>query len=630
METQTKRSRKQLHVFYLLCVEFVMIPRFALSLISTSPIPSQRRCGGFPSGIGRKGSTKRQHGTRFTSTLPSSIPNMRGIDMRNGPSNGRYGGPNIPADSRLNINVHLPQGPGGAHSPGPETPIARDLSAGNREGTQVHDPTSHIARGGDFSLDQISAWDEAVKNKPDFRLAEAVLSRSSMNQVLVARETEVADIHVFNTQVSTEGAPVANQLKSGRCWLFACTNVIRIFTARKHKLGDFQLSQSYLWFYDHLSKANYFLEQALDLADRDLTDEYNKYLFKGDIVQDGGQYDLAVNLILKYGLVPQAAYPESWNSSHSDQVDGLVLSKVREFALKLRKMYNDMTTKGGLNHDQALAEIDPKKEKMLGEIYRILATCAGRPPHPNEQIVWEYRDKHNHYKRLVTTPLDFARDHCGYKVEDGIALVHDPRNEYGKLYTVERLGNVVHGAREIRYINVDIETLKKCAADSLKDDHPVWFGSDVGKAASFSQGILDTALYNYNDAFGTKLNMDKKARMETGDSAMDHAMMLTGVHIVDGHFIRWRVENSWGPEACHKGFFVMSDDWFTENVFQVVARRKYVPPSLVMKYDDPTSRVIALKPWDPMGTLAGRLSDHPSVQQHQRDNLGRAMRALGI
>ncbi len=52
--------------------------------------------------------------------------------------------------------------------------------------------------------------------------------------------------------------------------------------------------------------------------------------------------------------------------------------------------------------------------------------------------------------------------------------------EYKKVYSVEFLGNVVEG-QPIRYLNTEIDILKKAAIDSIKNDDPVWFGCDLGK-----------------------------------------------------------------------------------------------------------------------------------------------------
>ena len=48
-------------------------------------------------------------------------------------------------------------------------------------------------------------------------------------------------------------------------------------------------------------------------------------------------------------------------------------------------------------------------------------------------------------------------------------------------------------------------------------------------------------------------------------------------------------------------FFTMDDQWFTDNVFEVVVRKSALPAELAASLDkDP----IVLPAWDPMGTLA--------------------------
>ena len=94
--------------------------------------------------------------------------------------------------------------------------------------------------------------------------------------------------HTFNTKLSVEGNPVTNQKSSGRCWLFATTNTLRIPFAKKFNLAEFEFSQSYLFFYDSLSKANFFLENMLDLAEEPLDARVVQHLMT-DPEGDGGQ-----------------------------------------------------------------------------------------------------------------------------------------------------------------------------------------------------------------------------------------------------------------------------------------------------------------------------------------------------
>lgn len=103
---------------------------------------------------------------------------------------------------------------------------------------------------------------------------------------------------VFSNVIANEGGEVTNQKHSGRCWLFALTNVLRVEVMKNLNLGPFQLSQSYLFFYDHLSKANWFLEQVIDTADEPIEERVVQHILNTGKMeaQDGGQYDMAVNL----------------------------------------------------------------------------------------------------------------------------------------------------------------------------------------------------------------------------------------------------------------------------------------------------------------------------------------------
>lgn len=162
------------------------------------------------------------------------------------------------------------------------------------------------------------------------------------------------------------------------------TNVIRTFTIKKHNLANFQLSQSYLFFVDHLSKANWFLEQCIDLVDEPLDSRTLQYLFTNSETQDGGQWDLAVGLVETFGLVPQHIFPESFNSSHSKELDTFLASKLREYGLELRNFLLESRKK--LRRGAALRGARELKLEQMREVYRILATCCGAPPLPNEKV----------------------------------------------------------------------------------------------------------------------------------------------------------------------------------------------------------------------------------------------------
>ncbi|TKA53664.1 hypothetical protein B0A53_03706 [Rhodotorula sp. CCFEE 5036] len=480
----------------------------------------------------------------------------------------------------------------------PDAAAAADLLA------QLNLRTSSSRPSASITLDSLKAWEDDFASNPKHRLASTVLSKSAFADVLVRREAQREAQQVFNVKLSNEGKPITNQKSSGRCWLFSATNYLRVMLARKLDLDEFQFSQSYLFF------ANYFLENMLDLADTPLDDRLVQNLMS-EPENDGGQWDMLVNLLDTFGLVPQAVYPESTNSSATGRLDALLTAKLREYALELRTLHDaalkslSETREGrpyGERKALAAQSARKRKEEQLAEVYRILAITLGQPPKPDDKFVWEYYDKKSSkYHRIETTPKQFYKD-VGVDVSQALSLVNDPRHEYKTLMTVDRLGNV-WGGRPVKYINAEIDVLKETAVKLLKADIPVWFGCDVGKFSNTPLGIMSTKLWDFDEALGINLKMNKAQRLQTGESAMTHAMLLTAVNLdAEGKPTRWRVENSWGEEPGEKGYFVMTDDWFSEFVYQIVADRKYISKELTDVFDH--GKATVLPPWDPMGTLA--------------------------
>jgi bleomycin hydrolase len=142
---------------------------------------------------------------------------------------------------------------------------------------------------------------------------------------------------------------------------------------------------------------------------------------------------------------------------------------------------------------------------------------------------------------------------------------------------------------------------KALAIKQLKDMEPVWFGSDVGKKMKREEGILDENIYAYEQALGINFQLDKAGRLDYGESLMTHAMVIAGVNLVNKKPNRWKVENSWGDKNGNKGYFVMSDAWFDQYVYQIVIDKKYLSKEQLAAWE---TEPIPLKPWDPMGSLA--------------------------
>lgn len=153
-----------------------------------------------------------------------------------------------------------------------------------------------------LSVKEAEEWEKELLADPKNRLALNALLSNDIRSVVSNKIATLTDTQTFNVKIPFEGAPVTNQRSSGRCWLFATTNVLRVAVMKKYNLKEFELSQAYLFFWDKLEKANWFLEQIVDTADQDLDSRLVQELL-GAPVNDGGQWDMAANLVAKYGLV---------------------------------------------------------------------------------------------------------------------------------------------------------------------------------------------------------------------------------------------------------------------------------------------------------------------------------------
>jgi len=426
---------------------------------------------------------------------------------------------------------------------------------------------------------------------PQVRLARNASIRNEVIELTMDWEHYRKIDHSFSDIVSGE-MPATNQKSSGRCWGFAGLNLFRIYLGRKHNLKDFQFSQSYFMFWDKLEKSNYFLESILKTTDLHWSSRLVMHLLDNPI-QDGGQWDMWVNLINKYGVVPQSEMPESYSSSKSMRMNRMITRKLREFAKQLREASQNSASD---------SQLKSMKTDMLEQIYQMLTIHLGTPPNSFD---WQIRDKKKSFSRFEKlTPQSFYRDHVGLNLHEYVCLINCPMSdkEYNKVYTVEMLGNVVEG-QSIRYLNVDSNAMKQAAINSLKNGDPVWFGCDVSKHFHRELGVMDIDLFDFESFYGTKFGMDKATRLEYGDSQMTHAMLFTGVDLDSkGNPLKWRVENSWGDKGGNKGYHIMTDLWFDEYNYEVVIHKSCLSDDLVEIFE--TSEAISLKPWDPMGALA--------------------------
>ena len=440
-----------------------------------------------------------------------------------------------------------------------------------------------------ISEDMLRKASEDYQSSPLKGITDSVVKNGIANTA-ISHEAAVRMSRLFSDEI--ESMEITNQKKSGRCWIFAGMNVLRYHLNKTlhFKSPDFELSQAYIMFWDKFEKANYFLESVLKTAKENKGSRIVMWLFS-TLLGDGGQWDMLVSLIKKYGVLPKYEMPESFQSSNSSNMNTILCKKLRRDGILLRRMAAS---------GKSMEQLRQDKKKMMSEIYGLLCCFLGEPP---RTFTFEYRDKDNEFHRdSGITPLQFYNKYFGTFLDNYVSVINAPTEDkpLGRTYTVKYLGNVI-GGRPVLYLNLESSELARMACRQIQDGYPVWFGSDVGKMSDREQGIMDTNLYRYEDILHTELGMSKADMLDYGQSCLTHAMMLLGVNVTENGVTKWKVENSWGKDVGEKGFFVMSSDWFKDYVCQVVVDKKYLTDEQRAALE---KEPVELEPWDPIGSLA--------------------------
>ncbi|WP_270261975.1 aminopeptidase C [Lactobacillus panisapium] len=443
----------------------------------------------------------------------------------------------------------------------------------------------------EITNDAIANYTADLAKHPSFNIASHAAQENGIYKASQNLQSKIDLNPTFSVEIET-GKP-ADQKQSGRCWMFSALNTMRHPLQKEYKVKDFELSQNYTNFWDKFEKSNWFFENVIASADKPLGDRKVSFLFTTP-QQDGGQWDMLCGLIEKYGIVPKSVYPETANATNSSALNDTLNTLLRKDGLELRDLVNS-----GKSED----EVEERKNEFLNDVFRILAISLGVPP---KKFDFEYKDDDGNYHREAgITPKEFFDKYVGMNLEDHVSIINSPTDDkpYHKVFSVEYLGNVV-GGRQVRHLNLTINEMKDLIIKQLKAGEVVWFGSNVGKDSERQLGLLDTNIYKRDELFDVDFSMTKAERLDSTESMMDHAMVITGVDLVDDKPTKWKIENSWGEKPGFKGYFVMSDSWFDSFVYQAVINKKFLPDDMKKEFDDGAKNPIQLLPWDPMGALA--------------------------
>lgn len=362
----------------------------------------------------------------------------------------------------------------------------------------------------------------------------------------------------FSINIKTHN--VTDQEHSGRCWSFAGLNILREKVIEKCDLENFELSGSYIAFYDKLERFNTLMERLISYKKegKNLYDRYVSSLLK-DGMFDGGFFTSLSNLISKYGVVPKDNFPESFSSSNTYEINQILSRLLRKFYLELENCECDE---------------DQLKNKYLENTYFVIADFYGIPP---EKFNFEYTDKNGDYhidKEL--TPKEFYNKYIGIDLKsDYVEIVsyQDEEFKYNNIYEIEETSKI-SGKEDNLFLDIPPEEFRSLIIKQLENKEPVYFYCST--SAKRIEGVWTDLLKRYGDVFDIDLYLDRNSILKTNGLTDCHCMLITGVNIIDDKIDRWKIENSWGSKYGNQGYYVATDDWVDTYVHRIVINKRFL------------------------------------------------------
>ncbi len=365
----------------------------------------------------------------------------------------------------------------------------------------------------------------------------------------------------------TIGNKVQHQRATGRCWLFALSNVARVVWRTNE-----DLSISFLAFHDAVQKCRKFLQLCCEWKNEDLRGRLMTWLLSdSNTFADGGQFDMAMRLLREHGWCYKSDYPAGETAvAHLSSLETrkLLRRRLRFEALKIFS-YKDT----------------PDVEGIVADIRAtLLVPLFGEPPtvltRPNGSI----------------SCLDFAKQQQSrFDLQKFRCLVNAPGYHpmHAKLH--------IH-TLDSTYVNVEIEEMLQMCELQLTFGIPVWIGVDWGKCRNIPSGSLDCDMYRlFDEKLHMPTTMTKGDLLLSGESQMTHAVCLVGFDKSENGETRYRVENSHGLKGID-GFYHASNSYLRLYLFEAAILEELIPERIRKVFD--SKEIVELPPWDPMGALA--------------------------
>lgn len=345
----------------------------------------------------------------------------------------------------------------------------------------------------------------------------------------------------FKLLDSVKTTPVKDQGRTGTCWAFATTSFVETELIR---LGNESIDISEMFTVKH---------KLLDMAEN-----YVRYHGKANF-GDGGQAHDLLNVIDKYGFVPEEIY--------SGKIAGQEKHNQSEMMSVLSNMLDAIVqNKGGL--------LTPKWKEAVGSVIDVY--LGGEP------VKFTYNNKEY-------SPMEFAKI-SGFNPRDYVEITTFTHKPFYTSFILE----VPDNWSSSYYYNVPIEELVDIMDNALKTGYSVCWDGDSGRDhflrnegyAIIPEKEIKTVA-NETDDFVKEKNISQEVRQAAFDNydvTDDHLMHIVGLATDQFGRKYYYTKNSWGTEGrIFDGYWYMSEPYVKLKTIAILVHKDAIPKKIKYK-----------------------------------------------
>lgn len=357
---------------------------------------------------------------------------------------------------------------------------------------------------------------------------------------------EVKNAYQFTDKVRVKDTPVKNQQRSGTCWSYATTSFLEAELLRTTgKVYD--LSEMYFVNYAYQSKAN----------------DYVRCQGKANF-SEGGQAHDVMNVIKKYGVMPEADYHglEYGSDFHNhSELEGVLKAMLNVYVL---------------NPNDKLSTV------WFASVKDVLNNYFGEIP---EKFTIDGKE---------FTPVSFAKE-LDINTSDYLEFASVNHQPYYEKFLLK----IPDNWSKDMYYNLPIDDMMKTMDNALDKGYSVCWDGDVSEPCfSFRNGVAivpktdwysldkDEQATFYNKIAG-EVVVNQESRQENYDNLTttdDHLMHIVGYATDQNGKKYYITKNSWGGNSnLYNGYLYMSENYVRLKTIAIMIHKDALSDEIAKK-----------------------------------------------